>query len=337
MIFTTCCGRASRPPPRRPKWTASSACLSKRSPPGRMCCTSAFPPACRAPIRRAAWRLPSSLRATPDRKVLCVDSLAATGGEYLLVDKAREMRDQGCTAEETAAEIERLCLQVVHLFTVDDLNHLYRGGRLSRASAIVGSLLGIKPLLYMDDAGKLCVHGKLRGRQNVIRWLAERARCAASPTGTRRSASPTATVWRTPSCWRICWPRAAFRRISAMSARSSARTPDRVCWRYSSSASSVSRNKIILRRAKPALRGRLEAVEKVFAPQARIQIESSGGTAAFIKSGGMYLGFYTNTLHFSGIPSQAVKCLYNIAFERFTELLSKDTSHFFVLFFITSP
>ena len=120
----------------------------------------------------------------PDRKVLCVDSLAATGGEYLLVDKAREMRDQGCTAEETAAEIERLRLQVVHLFTVDDLNHLYRGGRLSRASAIVGSLLGIKPLLYMDDAGKLCVHGKLRGRQNVIRWLAERALCGITDRNT---------------------------------------------------------------------------------------------------------------------------------------------------------
>ena len=120
----------------------------------------------------------------PDRKILCVDSLAATGGEYLLVDKAREMRDQGCTAEETAAEIERLRLQVVHLFTVDDLNHLYRGGRLSRASAIVGSLLGIKPLLYMDDAGKLCVHGKLRGRQNVIRWLAERALCGITDRNT---------------------------------------------------------------------------------------------------------------------------------------------------------
>ena len=120
----------------------------------------------------------------PDRKILCVDSLAATGGEYLLVDKAREMRDAGCTAEETAAEIERLRLQVVHLFTVDDLNHLYRGGRLSRASAIVGSLLGIKPLLYMDDAGKLCVHGKLRGRQNVIRWLAERALCGITDRNT---------------------------------------------------------------------------------------------------------------------------------------------------------
>lgn len=120
----------------------------------------------------------------PDRKILCVDSLAATGGEYLLVDKAREMRDQGCTAEETAAEIERLRLQVVHLFTVDDLNHLYRGGRLSRASAIVGSLLGIKPLLYMDDAGKLCVHGKLRGRQNVIRWLAERTLCGFTDRNT---------------------------------------------------------------------------------------------------------------------------------------------------------
>ena len=110
----------------------------------------------------------------PDRKILCVDSLSATGGEYLLVDKARSMRDSGCTAEVTAAAIEQMRLHVIHLVTVDDLNHLHRGGRLSKTSAVVGSLLGIKPLIWVNDEGKLEVCGKVRGRQKAIQHLAER-------------------------------------------------------------------------------------------------------------------------------------------------------------------
>lgn len=110
----------------------------------------------------------------PDRKIFCVDSLSATGGEYLLVDKARDMRDSGCTAEVTAAAIEQMRLHVIHLVTVDDLNHLHRGGRLSKTSAVVGSLLGIKPLIWVNDEGKLEVCGKVRGRQKAIQYLAER-------------------------------------------------------------------------------------------------------------------------------------------------------------------
>lgn len=110
----------------------------------------------------------------PDRKIFCVDSLSATGGEYLLVDKAREMRDSGCTAEVTAAAVEQMRLHVIHLVTVDDLGHLHRGGRLSKTSAVVGSLLGIKPLIWVDDEGKLSVCGKIRGRQKAIQYLADR-------------------------------------------------------------------------------------------------------------------------------------------------------------------
>lgn len=110
----------------------------------------------------------------PDRKIFCVDSLSATGGEYLLVDKAREMRDSGCSAEVTAAAIEQMRLHVIHLVTVDDLGHLHRGGRLSKTSAVVGSLLGIKPLIWVDDEGKLSVCGKVRGRQKAIQYLADR-------------------------------------------------------------------------------------------------------------------------------------------------------------------
>ncbi len=110
----------------------------------------------------------------PDRKILCVDTLSAAGGEYLLADKARQMRDDGCSAEITAAAIEQMRLHVIHLVTVDDLNHLHRGGRLSRASAVVGSLLGIKPVIWVDNEGKLAVCGKVRGRRKAIAYLAER-------------------------------------------------------------------------------------------------------------------------------------------------------------------
>lgn len=110
----------------------------------------------------------------PERKIFCVDSLSATGGEYLLVDKAREMRDNGCSAEVTAAAIEEMRLHVIHLVTVDDLGHLHRGGRLSKTSAVVGGLLGIKPMIWVDNEGKLSVCGKIRGRQKAIAHLAER-------------------------------------------------------------------------------------------------------------------------------------------------------------------
>ena len=110
----------------------------------------------------------------PDRKIFCVDSLSATGGEYLLVDKARAMRDSGCSAEVTAAAIEEMRLHVIHLVTVDDLGHLHRGGRLSKTSAVVGGLLGIKPMIWVDNEGKLNVCGKVRGRQKAIAQLAER-------------------------------------------------------------------------------------------------------------------------------------------------------------------
>ncbi|MDO4270693.1 MAG: DegV family protein [Eubacteriales bacterium] len=110
----------------------------------------------------------------PDRKILCVDTLSATGGEYLLVDKAREMRDSGCTAEVTAAAIEQMRLHVIHVITVDDLHHLHRGGRLSKTTAVVGSLLGIKPCIWVDNEGRLGVGHKVRGRQKSISYVAER-------------------------------------------------------------------------------------------------------------------------------------------------------------------
>lgn len=110
----------------------------------------------------------------PDRKIICVDSLSATGGERILVDRAREMRDSGCSIETTAAALEEIRLRITHLIIVNDLEHLHRGGRVSKASAVVGGLLGIKPVIYVDNEGKLHVCNKIRGRQKSIEYIADR-------------------------------------------------------------------------------------------------------------------------------------------------------------------
>lgn len=109
----------------------------------------------------------------PERTIRCVDTLSAAGGEAILVEKARQLRDAGCTADEAGDEIEKLRLHVIHLVTVDDLKHLWRGGRVSRTSAVVGGLIGIKPMIYLDDEGKLEVCGKMRGRRKALNELAE--------------------------------------------------------------------------------------------------------------------------------------------------------------------
>lgn len=111
----------------------------------------------------------------PDRVIRCVDSLAAAGGEGLLVERARQLRDAGYTADEAGDAIEVLRLKVIHLVTVNDLKHLWRGGRVSKSAAIVGSLIGIKPMIYVDDAGKLQVCGKIRGRKKALDKLVETA------------------------------------------------------------------------------------------------------------------------------------------------------------------
>lgn len=109
----------------------------------------------------------------PDRVIRCVDTLSAAGGEYILVNRAKELRDQGLTADEVGDEIERLRLRMIHLVTVDDLKHLWRGGRVSKTSAYVGSLIGIKPIIFVDDEGKLQVCSKVRGRRKALELLAD--------------------------------------------------------------------------------------------------------------------------------------------------------------------
>ena len=109
----------------------------------------------------------------PDRKVIVIDSLCASLGQGLLVYHAAMARDAGKTIEETAAEVNEKIPQLAHWFTVDDLFHLKRGGRVSAAVAIAGSLLAIKPVMHVDDAGKLVKVTTARGRKASITALLE--------------------------------------------------------------------------------------------------------------------------------------------------------------------
>ena len=109
----------------------------------------------------------------PERKITVVDTLAASMGEGLLVHYAVQLKNQGKTIEEVADWVEQNKLNLCHVFTLDDLFFLKRGGRLSGTSAIVGSLMNIKPLMHVANDGKLYVTGKARGRKAAIKHLVD--------------------------------------------------------------------------------------------------------------------------------------------------------------------
>ena len=109
----------------------------------------------------------------PERKIIVIDTLCASMGEGLLVSYAVKMKKEGKTMEEVAEWVENNKLNICHVFTLDDLFFLKRGGRLSGTSAVVGSLMNIKPLMYVADDGKLYVTGKARGRKAAIKHLVD--------------------------------------------------------------------------------------------------------------------------------------------------------------------
>ena len=110
----------------------------------------------------------------PDRKIIVVDSLAASLGQGLLVHYAWLRKQSGAAIEEVADWLIRHRLNLVHLFTVDDLFHLHRGGRVSKTTAVVGTMLNIKPVLHVDDEGHLINIGKTRGRKKALLDLVNR-------------------------------------------------------------------------------------------------------------------------------------------------------------------
>lgn len=111
----------------------------------------------------------------PDRKIFVVDSLAASLGQGLLIWYTCKMKDAGMSIEELAKWVEDNRQNLCHWFTVDDLMYLKRGGRVSAATALVGTMLQIKPVLHVDHEGHLINVAKTRGRKASIQALAQKA------------------------------------------------------------------------------------------------------------------------------------------------------------------
>ncbi len=110
----------------------------------------------------------------PERRIELIDSKGAGLGEGLLVLKAAKCRLNGMELQETAERMRLVRERIYQVFIVDDLAHLRRTGRLSNVSAIVGSVLGIKPLLKGNENGKIVAFEKIRGRKKAIKALAEK-------------------------------------------------------------------------------------------------------------------------------------------------------------------
>ena len=109
----------------------------------------------------------------PDKKIEVVDSLTGSPGEGLLVYYAVLMRDEGRSLEETSAWLRHNAKNVLLAITVDNLFDLWRGGRVSRTSAMIGSLVSIKPFIIVDNDGKLQVTKKIRGRKKSLDYLTD--------------------------------------------------------------------------------------------------------------------------------------------------------------------
>ena len=120
----------------------------------------------------------------PQRKIFAVDTLCASLGQGLLVWHAAQLKDQGKSIEEVRDWVEENKLHLCHQFTVDDLHFLKRGGRISATTAVVGTMLKIKPVLHVDDGGKLVNIGKARGRRASLKALVDRMEeTAIDPAG----------------------------------------------------------------------------------------------------------------------------------------------------------
>ena len=110
----------------------------------------------------------------PDRKIIAVDTLSASAGFGLLLYLTIKKKNEGATIEEAAKFAEELRFNLCHWFTVDDLMYLKRGGRISPTVAFVGNVLGIKPVLHMDNEGHLINMTKVRGRRTSVEALAQK-------------------------------------------------------------------------------------------------------------------------------------------------------------------
>jgi len=113
------------------------------------------------------------MNEVPDCRIEVIDTLSASLGEGLYVYYAMNMRDKGCSFDDTIKWLYDHRLELGAVFTVDDLFHLFRGGRVSRTAAVIGTLAGIKPMLHIDNEGKLINIDKVRGRKKSLHALVD--------------------------------------------------------------------------------------------------------------------------------------------------------------------
>lgn len=104
----------------------------------------------------------------PDAKIIVIDTLNASMGEGMFVMKAVQMKEDGKSIDEIATWLEEHKLDFNVYFTVDDLNHLHRGGRISKTTAFIGSMINIKPILYLNPEGQLVASSTARGRKKSL-------------------------------------------------------------------------------------------------------------------------------------------------------------------------
>ena len=121
----------------------------------------------------------------PDRRIELVDTFSASLGEGLVVLEAAALREAGVDIQTAAERLRALSRRMCQVFTVDDLMYLRRGGRLSNLSAIVGTILNIKPILIGDEEGRIVAIKKIRGRKHSIQHLAELYARYADPASVR--------------------------------------------------------------------------------------------------------------------------------------------------------
>lgn len=114
------------------------------------------------------------LEEYPDADITIIDTLSASLGQGLLVHHALDLRDKGMEKEKIVEWIENNKLRLAHWFTVDDLEHLRRGGRVSGAAAFIGTILSIKPVLHVDNEGRLIPVQKAKGRKKSLKTLLEK-------------------------------------------------------------------------------------------------------------------------------------------------------------------
>jgi DegV family protein with EDD domain len=110
----------------------------------------------------------------PDCRIECIDSLSVAGGLGLLVMSLAALRNNGASIDDAIKWLVENRLKVIHLFTVDDLTYLHRGGRISTAKKILGTLAGVNPVLHVLDGGTLDNYGKERGINKALRNMANK-------------------------------------------------------------------------------------------------------------------------------------------------------------------